>query len=121
MLFRSASLGGLQWSDVEKLMTKSLAELDIDVVICLDINTAEGVEKEMLDRINSIEIFDLEKFVKLNSKQKQNIMKGVPFDRFWQVSKTDSIGKQTYGAIFKYFYKLVNKTDEDVRQISFFD
>lgn len=117
-----AGNGGLNWNEVKSLMEKYLSNLDIDIYICLDNkNYAEGIEKNMLDSFNSISIEELSSLVKLNIKQKDNIKKIRPYDRFWKIAKTESIGMKTYSKIFKYFYLLVMEKNHELKQLTFFD
>ena len=116
------SNGGLDWNDVKLLMEKYLSKLDIDIYICLDtLGEAEGIEKKMLDKFNSTDITDISKVVKLNIKQKENLQMQMPYDRFWEISDTESIGKKTYSNIFKYFYKIAIGRNEEPSQISLYD
>lgn len=120
------SNGGLNWSEVKVLMEKYLSNLDVDVYICLDNKKdAEGIEKTMLDKFNSTSIEQISSLVKLNSKQRENIQKHIPYNRFWKISETESVGMKTYSMIFRYFYELALgiKQEEslDNSQLSFFD
>lgn len=116
------SNGGLNWNDVKILMEKYLSNLDIDVYICLDnIKEAEGVEKKMLDMFNNIDIMQLSDIVKLNTKQKENIKKRIPYNRFWKIADTESIGMKTYSEMFKHFYKLATGKKEEPSQMTLFD
>ena len=116
------SKGGLNWNDVKRLMEKYLSELDIDVYICLDaLNEAEGIEKEMLNRFNSTKISQLSEIVKLNIKQKDNIQNQIPYNRFWKIADTKSVGMKTYSSIFKHFYKLAIGRNEEPSQLSMYD
>ena len=116
------SNGGLNWNEVKMLMEKYLSNLDIDVYICLDKKKeAEGVEKIMLDKFNSTSIEQLSSLVKLNAKQKENIQNRIPYNRFWKISETDSIGMKTYSMIFKHFYSEALGNSEEPVQLSIFD
>ena len=116
------SNGGLNWNDVKILMEKYLSNLDIDVYICLDNKKdAEGVEKIMLDKFNSTSVEKLSSVVKLNAKQKDSIQKRMPYNRFWKISDTESIGMKTYGMIFKHFYRLAMGDSQEPSQLSLFD
>lgn len=116
------SNGGLNWNDVKSLMEKYLSNLDIDVYICLDNKKeAEGVEKSMLDKFNSTSIEQLSSIVKLNAKQKDNLQKRMPYNRFWKISETESIGTKTYSMLFKYFYGMVLENREEYSQLSLFE
>ena len=85
-------------------MEKYLSNLDIDVYICLDNKKdAEGIEKIMLDKFNSTSVEKLSSLVKLNTKQKDCIQKDMPYNRFWKISNTESIGMKTYSMIFNHF------------------
>lgn len=113
--------GGLNWQDVKILMEKYLSNLDIEIYICLDNKKeAEGLEKIMLDKFNEIDIEKFSKIVKLNVAQKKNIEKNMPYDRFWKISDTESVGKKTYSNIFKHFYDLARGKDKDIEQLVLF-
>lgn len=116
------SNGGLNWNDVRVLMEKHLSNLDIDVYVCLDNNKeAEGIEKIMLDKFNSTSIEQISSTVKLNSKQKENLKNRMPYNRFWKIADTESIGMKTYSMIFKHFYNLATGASEEPHQLSLFD
>ncbi len=116
------SNGGLNWSEVKVLMEKYLSNLNVDVYICLDNKKeAEGIEKNMLDKFNATSIEHLSSLVKLNTKQKDIIKKRIPYNRFWQISETESIGMKTYSMIFIYFYELALGNSSKPNQISMFD
>lgn len=116
------SNGGLNWNEVKILMEKYLSNLDMDVYICLDNKKeAEGIEKSMLDKFNSTNIEQLSSLVKLNAKQKDNIQKHIPYNRFWKISQTESIGMKTYSMIFKHFYGLALGNSQEPSQLSLFD
>ena len=115
------SNGGLHWEDVKRVMEKYLSNLDIDVNICLDsVKEAEGIEKQMLDKFNLMSIIQLADKVKLSSKQKEEIRSTMPYTRFWKIRETESIGIKTYSSMFKYFYNLASKIDEQ-KQLSIFE
>lgn len=100
------SNGGLDWNEVKLLIERYLQDLDIDVYVCVDtLKEAQGKEQEMLESLNSIQIYDLCKSVKLNQKQQDAIINNRPFKRFWMVSKIPAIGKTTYKNLFNYFYQ----------------
>ena len=116
------SKGGLNWEQVKELMVKYLSPLDIDVFICLDKKqNAEGVEKVMLDHFNSCSISHLSYIVKLNKKQKNNIEANMPYNRFWKIADTESIGSRTYSNLFKYFYEKAFKNNVEYAQSTFDD
>ena len=116
------SNGGLNWNEVKLLMEKYLSNLDMDVYICLDNKKeAEGIEKSMLDKFNSTSIEQLSSLVKLNAKQKDNIQKRIPYNRFWKISETESLGMKTYSMIFKHFYGLALGNSQEPSQLSLFD
>lgn len=117
-----ANKGGLNWEDVKIIMEKYLSDLDIKVIICLDeTKVAEGVEKMMLDKFNSIDIMQLVEIIRLSQKQKENILRSVPYNRFWKIGETESIGSITYSKIFKYFYDLSTYTVEEPKQMLLFE
>lgn len=113
--------GKLDWKDVKKLMEKYLGNLDIDVFVCLDQKKeAEGLEAEMLKVINSVDINELKKHVRLNEKQQEMLKKNFPFSRFWKIKELDGIGMTSYKKIFNYCREMADKGGADV-QLSFFD
>lgn len=100
------SHGGLAWNEVKQRMEHYLSGLDIDVYICLDTKeNAEGVEKVMLDAFHATSTEQLSSLVRLNSRQKKALRENAPFDRFWKISQTESIGAKTYAALFHHFYQ----------------
>lgn len=100
-----AGRGGLDWNQVKNLMIRYLEPLDIKVYICEDTLTyAEGIEKEMVDRLNDTPASDLSAIVRLSGKQRESIEKGKPYTRFWHLGRVDSIGAKTYERLFTYFY-----------------
>lgn len=116
------SKGGLNWNDVKELMEKYLSQLNIEVYICLDNRKEpEGIEKIMLESFNSTSIEQFTNIVKLNSKQKAVIQKSFPYDRFWKIAETESIGIKTYSLVFKHFYSLAIENRSESRQLTLFD
>jgi len=114
--------GGLNWDDVKQVMEKYLSKIDIDVCICLDkTKEAEGLELVMLNKFNSMSLNQIESIVKLNTKQKINIQKEMPYKRFWKINETPSVGKKTYAALFKYFYDYSINGIENPIQMSLFE
>lgn len=112
------SNGGLDWQDVKDVMERYLNDVDIDVYICLDTKReAQGKEKEMLDRINSISLYKLQQELGLNEKQCIEIEKAKPISRFWHIGKIDKISSKAYKKLFDYFYNYSQKNE----QISLFD
>lgn len=104
------SNGGLEWKEVKVLMDKYLGDLDIDVYICLDEkDEAEGTEKEMLDRLNNVNINNLVNDMKVSKKQAEIIISNLPYTRLWHLSKTSNIGVKTYEKVFQYLYKGTNE------------
>ena len=113
--------GGLKWEDVKTLMEKYLSNLDIEIYICLDNKReAEGLEKIMLDKFNAVDIEKFAKIVKLKGPQKENIARNMPYNRFWKIADTKSIGKKTYRNIFKHFYDMARGIGEETKQLLLF-
>ena len=101
--------GGLDWEEVKILMERYLKDVNLPVYICLDeLNEAEGIEKIMVDGLNSSTIEELTKKVKLSRKQAENVIKHLPIARFYYIFKQDGIGKKTYEKLFSYFYTKSN-------------
>ena len=94
--------GGLNWEDVNVLMEKYLSCLDIPVYICLDINDAEGLEKQMLDVFNSLDLNSIKKDIRINQKQRDILEKNRPIKRFYMIKNLEGIGITFYTKIFNY-------------------
>lgn len=118
-----ASRGGLEWYMVKDVMEKYLSNLDIEIVICLDENEkAEGHEKEMLEKLNEIDIDILTRKIKLSKKQAERIKDARPLKRFWRLRQLESIGAKTYEKLFNFFYHDSKDNDNNVFvQQSFLD
>lgn len=102
-----AGRGGLDWEEVKALMTKYLAPLDITIYICEDtLQHAEGIEKEMVDKLNNMSIINISNHIRLNEKQRNAIEKNRPYKRFWHLGQTDGIGTKVYENLFHYFYDI---------------
>ena len=105
--------GGLNSETVKKIMVEKLAEIDIVVYICLDEKKeAEGIEKKMVESINSMPSDKLKELIKLSSKQVKNICNDRPYDRFREITQTQSIGEKTYSKLFRYFLEKFQDGDK---------
>lgn len=104
------SNGGLKWEIVKLLMEKYLGNLDdIEIIICLDnLREAEGVEKQMVNDINSLPFEQLIKEFKLSKKQSQVIENALPINRFWKIAALEGVGEKTYEKLFTHFYNKYN-------------
>lgn len=112
--------GGLDWNRVKLLMEKYLNNLEIPVYICLDNKKeAEGLEKEMLSVLDSIDITKIRDEIRLTAKQIEILQKNIPVDRFWKIKEIAGIGTTTYKKIFNYCKRQVEKPS--CQQISLFD
>lgn len=95
--------GGLDWNKVKSLMEKYLSNLDIPVYICLDNKKeAEGLEKEMLDIFNNLDVEKLKQHVRLTTSQINIFKNNISINRFWKINELDGIGTTTYKNIFIY-------------------
>lgn len=102
--------GGLDWTEVKEVMEKYLNDLDIKVYICLDEKKeAEGIEKLMIEKLNSILQEELIKKLKVPKKQVEIIFNNMPYSRLWHLSKLEGITSKTYEKIFLYLYKETNE------------
>lgn len=113
------SNGQLNYNQVIDLIKMYLSNLDIDVYLCLDKKNPEGKELEMITSFKKCNIDLLEGYVKLNSKQKENlkhIQKSI--SRFNQISKIEGLGFTTYKKIYDIFYN--NKYNNNLDQLSLF-
>ena len=116
------SNGGLDWGSVKVLMEKYLAPLDIEVHICLDnLKYAEGAEKIMVEAFNAFGVDELSRIVKLNIKQKEILLRKIPYQRFWEIERTESIGTKTYSDLFRHFYLVALGKNVERQQITIFD
>lgn len=99
--------GGLKWEIVKSLMEKYLGQLeDVEIIICLDdLREPAGIEKKMVNDINSLPFEELKKEFKLNKKQSEIIENALPVNRFWKISSLAGVGQKTYEKLFSYFYK----------------
>ena len=99
------SNGGLNYKIIIKLIFEYLSYLNINIYICLDKNNPEGKELEMLNSFKTCDIDLLSEYVKLNSIQKNNLNRlKKNITRFYQISKIDGIGLETYKKIYSLFY-----------------
>ncbi|MBS6600129.1 MAG: macro domain-containing protein [Clostridium sp.] len=105
--------GGLEWNTVKELMEKYLEPLDLKIYICLDEKKeAEGIEKEMVTRLNNITINELINDIKIPKKQSETIIKELPLMRFWHLSKIKGVGEKSYEKLFKYLYNNIEQNVE---------
>lgn len=112
--------GGLDWNKVKFLMEKYLSKIDIQVYICLDNKKeAEGLEKEMLEVFNNLDIEDLKKDIKLTTKQIDALKNSLPLNRFWKIKEIEGIGSTTYKSLFNYCKALSN--GNGIKQLTLFD
>ena len=94
--------GGLEWETVRYLMERYLGAIDIPVYICLDTSEAEGLEKKMLDFVNSLDVSSLKPHMRVTEKQMETIERNRPFKRFWMIKELDGIGITVYSKLFNY-------------------
>lgn len=113
------SNGGLKWDIVKPIMEKYLVELDdIEIIICLDdLSEAEGIEKKMVDDINSLPFEQIKNDFKLNKRQSEIIENVLPVNRFWKISTLQGVGEKTYEKLFSYFYNKYNTGKTDSKQV----
>lgn len=115
------SNGGLIWDDVKLLMEKYLSNLDIPVYICLDMDEAKGLEKQMLDVFNSLDLNSLKKYMRINEKQRNIIENSRPIKRFWMIKNLEGVGATFYTKIFNYCKNSIEPGENFGSQISMFD
>lgn len=98
--------GGLDWNEVKSLMEHYLINLDIDIYICLnEKQEAEGIEKNMIKKINNAKKEQLIKDIKISSKQAEIIINNLPVKRFWHIKNFEGVGEKSYNKLFTYYYK----------------
>lgn len=122
------SNGGLDWSEVKKVMEKYLSDVDIDVYICLDEKSeAEGIEYIMVENLNKVTRNKLINDIKLTKKQADIVCEAIPIKRFWTLTKIKGLGEKGYEKIFKYYYNsskiessTLNVNKSVIEQIGFF-
>lgn len=115
------SNGGLIWEDVKLLMEKYLSNLDIPVYICLDTDEAKGLEKQMLNVFNSLDLNSLKSYMRINEKQRNTIENNRPIKRFWMIKNLEGIGITFYTKIFNYCKSAVELGENTGTQLSIFD
>ena len=99
-----ATNGGLDHEMVEEIMKKYLSELEIDVYICHS-KLVEGKELAMVEAFKKSSIPEVAKHVRLTAKQIASLGKNQnSVIRFVDISKIESIGIDTYKALFRLFY-----------------
>lgn len=110
--------GGLNWDKVKCIMENYLGRLDdIEVIVCLDnLKEAEGIEKKMLDDINSLPFEKIKSYFRLNNKQSEAIKNSLPVNRFWKLSTLKGVGEKTYEKLFLYFYNKYKTENTNVQQ-----
>lgn len=119
--------GGLEWDEIKIIMEKYLSQVDIPVYICLDeINEGEGAEKEMLEKLNSIDLNKKYKEIGISKKAAEVIIDSLPVSRFWHISKIKGVSKTAYDKLFTYLYQSTTEYKQlnnknDLEQISFLD
>lgn len=97
--------GGLEWEEVKLLMETYLSDVDIPVYICLDeLNEAQGAEKYMVDKLNSMNILDRYKEIGISKKAANVIDDNTPIYRFWHIGNIKGISKLAYKKLFNYLY-----------------
>lgn len=98
--------GGLDWNDVQQVIETYLANLDIDIYICLDKDShATGIEGIMVDMINSSKSESWISELGIRKNIADNLVSSLPVKRFRQLIRIRGVGKQTYGKLFQFFYK----------------
>lgn len=98
--------GGLDWKQVKPLMEKYLLPLeDLQVYICLDSEvSALGIEKQMVDLINTTQTWAIS--LKINPNILEKINTALPIKRFRDLLKLSGVGTETYQKVFKFLYTL---------------
>lgn len=114
--------GGLNWEEVKIKIEYYLADLDVDIYICLDKEqSAQGLEKDMVDYFNKNAKEVLNNIAKINTAQKQLIMSSAPISRFWHLSKLKGVGLNTYIKLYNTCLKGVTSPEANIQQISMFN
>lgn len=113
------SNGGLNWEEVKVIMEKHLSAIDIPVYICLDVDEPEGLEKQMLDIFNTLDLNLLKGYMRINEKQRHVIEKSRPIKRFWMIKGLEGIGITFYTKIYNYCKDAT--CENSGTQISMFD
>ena len=109
--------GKLNWNEVKLLMEKYLSKIDAEIIICLDVDDADGLEKEMLNIINTANFQEIKKEIRLTKKQEETIKENLPIKRFWKIKELDGIGSTIYKKLFTYCLNSVKGMN---KQISMF-
>lgn len=108
--------GKLEWREVKEIMLAELADIELEIFICLDEDeNATGTEAEMIKNIQF--------FVK--DKKLSKIVKKIAPDqvkRFSHIQFYDNVSKKEYERLFRACYlKSISTGRSSSRQISIFD
>lgn len=117
------SNGGLSWDEVKPIMLKYLSRLtNITVFLCLDEEKqAEGIEKQMLDRLNKdIEFASVPKSIRIKSDVLSALERHGKFDRFWKLNQVRGITAKSYEKFFRYYYEIATQIDKKPEQGALF-
>lgn len=112
--------GGLSWDDVKSIMEKhlkSLAQIGIEVYLCLDEDVdPKGIEASMISIVKILNKDTIKK-IGLNKNQSEVLIERVDVvNRFWELSKF--LNKDSYEKIFKYCYNIVTECQNEATLIN---
>ena len=97
--------GELNFNIVKKIIEEELVMEPIDIYICLDTNSAEGKELEMIKNFNDTRIEDFIDIIEIPKTQSTLLVKYQnKIKRFYEIQNIEGIGTTTYKKLHNYFY-----------------
>lgn len=106
--------GELNFNIVKKIIEEELVMEPIDIYICLDTNSAEGKELEMIKNFNDTRIEDFIDIIEIPKTQSTLLVKYQnKIKRFYEIQNIEGIGTTTYKKLHNYFYNYKIKLKQE--------
>lgn len=106
--------GELNFNIVKKIIEEELVMEPIDIYICLDTNSAEGKELEMIKNFNDTKIEDFIDIIEIPKAQSTLLVKYQnKIKRFYEIQNIEGIGMTTYKKLHNYFYNYKIKLKQE--------
>lgn len=106
--------GELNFNIVKKIIEEELVMEPIDIYICLDTNSAEGKELEMIKNFNDTRIEDFIDIIEIPKTQSTLLVKYQnKIKRFYEIQNIEGIGTTTYKKLHNYFYNYKIKIKQE--------
>ena len=106
--------GELNFNIVKKIIEEELVMEPIDIYICLDTNSAEGKELEMIKNFNDTKIEDFIDIIEIPKAQSTLLVKYQnKIKRFYEIQNIEGIGTTTYKKLHNYFYNYKIKLKQE--------